>query len=331
MSSKTENLELFKYDPVADKDQTFNIELALNQNWDKVDKEIAQREGLLRSSAVKEGVSDTDAIAIVDDADSSKTKRVLWSTIKSALSKIYVPLTRKINRKSLSSDVTLTGADIQVSGTDNTKIDAALSNKANVYLNLAAIGLSGQVTISQVCAAMQDGRFFAAWNDTSFENCISDAPDTYTLITIYRAAAPYVICRAVRISDGKEHVGTWNPDREPNWTGWVPQTTDTPPQEYDLPLTEGITALQPCSYYKNQFSEVTIGGCTSGPVSDGATIATLPVGFRPCHTVERPATFQADDGSRFAGTVFISDSGGISIHTPSPAKFSIFSASFTSN
>ena len=130
MSSNTENLELFKYDPVADKDQTFNIELALNQNWDKVDKEIAQREGLLRSSAVKEGVSDTDAIAIVDDADSSKTKRVLWSTIKSALSKIYVPLTRKINSKSLSSDVTLTGADIQVSETDNTKIDAALSNKA---------------------------------------------------------------------------------------------------------------------------------------------------------------------------------------------------------
>ena len=134
MSSKTENLELFKYDPVADKDQTFNIELALNQNWDKVDKEIAQREGLLRSSAVKEGVSDTDAIAIVDDADSSKTKRVLWSTIKSALSKIYVPLTRKINSKSLSSDVTLTGADIQVSGTDNTKIDAALSNKAKAYM-----------------------------------------------------------------------------------------------------------------------------------------------------------------------------------------------------
>ena len=69
-------------------------------------------------------------MAIVDSADSSKTKRVLWSTIKSALSKIYVPLTRKINSKSLSSDVTLTGADIQVSRTDNTKIDAALSNKA---------------------------------------------------------------------------------------------------------------------------------------------------------------------------------------------------------
>lgn len=131
MSSKTENLELFKYDPVADKDQTFNIELALNQNWDKVDKEIAQREGLLRSSAVKEGVSDTDAIAIVDDADSSKTKRVLWSTIKSTLSNLFVPSTRKINNKDLSSDVTLTGADINVSGSDETKIDAALSNKAD--------------------------------------------------------------------------------------------------------------------------------------------------------------------------------------------------------
>ena len=131
MSSETENLGLFKYDPVADKDQTFNIDLALNQNWDTVDKEMAQREVLLKSSASKEAIADTDAVAVVDSTDSSKTKRVLWSTIKSALSKIYVPLTRKINSKSLSSDVTLTGADIQVSGTDNTKIDAALSNKAD--------------------------------------------------------------------------------------------------------------------------------------------------------------------------------------------------------
>ena len=158
MSSETENLGLFKYDPVADKDQTFNIDLALNQNWDAVDEAVGQREGLLKSSASKDTIADTDAVAVVDSADSSKTKRVLWSTIKSALSKIYVPLTRKINSKSLSSDVTLTGADIQVSGTDNTKIDSALSNKANetdhkikTYTSYAELGLSGDaITLEQV-------------------------------------------------------------------------------------------------------------------------------------------------------------------------------------
>ena len=43
MSTKTKNLELFKYDPAADGASTFNIEQALNGNWDKVDKEVAAR------------------------------------------------------------------------------------------------------------------------------------------------------------------------------------------------------------------------------------------------------------------------------------------------
>lgn len=42
-----------------------------------------------------------------------------------------VPASRKINNKNLSSDVTLTGADINVSGTDSTSISTALSNKAD--------------------------------------------------------------------------------------------------------------------------------------------------------------------------------------------------------
>lgn len=43
MSTKTKNLELFKYDPAADGASTFNIEQALNGNWDKVDNEVAAR------------------------------------------------------------------------------------------------------------------------------------------------------------------------------------------------------------------------------------------------------------------------------------------------
>lgn len=101
----------------------------------------------------------------------------------------------------------------------------------------------------------------------------------------------------------------------------------TPPQEFDLPLADGITALQPCTYYKNQFSEVTIGGCTSGSVSDGATIATLPTGFRPDHPVERPATFTSN-GNRYAGTVIITANGVVSIHTPAEATNVVFAASF---
>ena len=112
-----------------------------------------------------------------------------------------------------------------------------------------------------------------------------------------------------------------------NWEDWVKIALATPPQEFDLPLAEGVTALQPCTYWKNQFSEVTLGGCTSGSVSDGATIATLPEGFRPDHPIERPATFTAS-GNRYAGSVFIDANGIVSIHTPAEATNVVFAASF---
>ncbi len=37
MSTQTTNLKLFKYDPLTDGSQTFNVDTALNDNWDKVD------------------------------------------------------------------------------------------------------------------------------------------------------------------------------------------------------------------------------------------------------------------------------------------------------
>lgn len=38
MSSYTGNLNLFKVDPLADGNSTFNIETMMNDNWDKIDK-----------------------------------------------------------------------------------------------------------------------------------------------------------------------------------------------------------------------------------------------------------------------------------------------------
>lgn len=40
MSTTTENLGLFKYDPSTDGAQTFNIKKALNDNWDKIDEKV---------------------------------------------------------------------------------------------------------------------------------------------------------------------------------------------------------------------------------------------------------------------------------------------------
>lgn len=40
MSRETKNLKLFKYDPTQDGECTFNIDDALNKNWDKIDEEV---------------------------------------------------------------------------------------------------------------------------------------------------------------------------------------------------------------------------------------------------------------------------------------------------
>lgn len=97
-----------------------------NGNMDKIDETIASIDAA--KADAKSTLADGDAVSIVDSADSSKTKRVLWSTFKSALGQLFVPLTRKINNKALSSDLNLTGEDIPTSSTDETSISSQLSN-----------------------------------------------------------------------------------------------------------------------------------------------------------------------------------------------------------
>ena len=56
----------------------------------------------------------------------------------------------------------------------------------------------------------------------------------------------------------------------------------TPPQEYDLPLAEGLTGT--AKYSKDQFGLVSIvvsASAQSGTVTSGQVVGTLPAGFRP--------------------------------------------------
>lgn len=95
MSLKTKLLELFKYEPDKDGAQTFNIKSALNDNWDKIEA---------------------------------------WAqSVKTALTKL-VPTSRKVNGKTLSADVTLTGENIAVSTTDSTPISGAVKYRTNPNL-----------------------------------------------------------------------------------------------------------------------------------------------------------------------------------------------------
>lgn len=78
--------------------------------------------------------ADGDGVMIADSADGGKAKRLLWSNVKAALGKLFVPLARKINGKTLSADVTLTGENIAVSTTDSTPISGAVKYRTNPNL-----------------------------------------------------------------------------------------------------------------------------------------------------------------------------------------------------
>ena len=55
MSTTTENLNLFKYDPTQDAKKTFNIQLGLNDNWDKIDNIIPTKADITLNNLDDEG------------------------------------------------------------------------------------------------------------------------------------------------------------------------------------------------------------------------------------------------------------------------------------
>ena len=130
MASYTNHLKLLKKDPVADGADTFNIDTMLNDNWDKVDEAVGKKANLgpdgkipaeqlpemdyeapLKDAALKDDPADEDSFPLIDSEAGSITTRVLWSRVKELLGGLFVPLTRKINNKALSADISLTASD----------------------------------------------------------------------------------------------------------------------------------------------------------------------------------------------------------------------------
>ena len=132
---------------------------------------VATKEGLIKDADAKNSIADADAVAVVDSADSSKTKRVLWSTIKSALGQIFVPLTRKINNKALSADITLTGDDIKTSATDETTVSSSLSNLESV---LTTPPQEFDLLLAEGYVAGASGAFYSKTQDGIVTITISD-------------------------------------------------------------------------------------------------------------------------------------------------------------
>lgn len=224
-----------------------------------IETAVATKEGLIKDASEKDSLADGDCIAVVDSADGDKTKRVLWSTVKAALAKLFVPLTRKINGKVLSSDVTLTGEDIKVSGSDETSISTSLSNK----LSLSGGTMSGAISFGN--------------------NRLVSGGETPTQIEMVAGKASI---RLIPENAVGNDISQCVMIRDTGSGSLYPIATATPPQEYDLPLAEGATSVgagYKNAYSKDQFGVVRVWFSirfeTLPDVNE--TVFSLPEGFRP--------------------------------------------------
>ena len=102
-----------------------------------------------------------------------------------------------------------------------------------------------------------------------------------------------------------------------SWNEWRRLATATPPQEYDLPLADGIVARDSgCKYSKTQNNICTMSiSCEKS--TDGLlpemTIATLPEGYRPAHYTESTAYAATSDYSAYPAAIRIWENGEIKI------------------
>ena len=301
MASKTTNYGLNKHSP-----QDFYNVGARNENWDKIDEALAATDPT--KIIAKAEPADGDGVMIADSADGGKAKRLLWSNVKAALGKLFVPLARKVNGKALAKDVTLTGDDIAMGADDAESLRAAMA-KRNVDYGLISPENLQKWALKQSVS----GTFLLTPSTTGgvpktrywFGQLICITKDVYNdyALNIW-TDQEYYSC----VTSG----GKWsNP--------WIELAQSTAPEVHELPLSNGWQTYGEglCWYACNQFEEVTIGMLvrgTSALTSDGTQFATMPEGFRPRVAVVAPANATANDYSHSACHVTINPDGGVYLH-----------------
>lgn len=251
MSIITDFLNLFKYDPETDGDNTFNIKQCLNDNWDKIDA---------------------------------------WASgIKTTITGL-VPGTRKVNGKELSADVTLTGEDIKTSASDETTISSQLSNRLRLPIAIPAnADLNNYIT---------PGMYYCDVDATveSVQNC----PTTHAFSLFVEIGAASEVVQTLKTwHDGNGYKTTvYVRSKYPEWgAGWQKLATATTPQEFDLPLAEGVSAVS-SAYWKDQFGVVTGHFnvlASSSQTGSSPVIATLPEGFRPSRQANATAVVSSGE------------------------------------
>ena len=247
--------------------------------------------------------SDGDGVMIADSADGGKAKRLLWSSVKAALGKLFVPLARKINGKALSADVTLTGDDIAMGADDAESLRAAMAKRAVGSAVLSDNADLDTVTVSGMyrLAAME-----LPWQTFSQMLVVHGGADTISQVIF-------------AFSGGGVYVRNGNPTQVGGpgvWSNWKQLAVCAAPEVHDLPLN--IAGSDNSSHYTiDQFGRVfvQIRSNLNTQWSGQKIIGTMPEGFRPkYYDAVVPLLIQNDPISFQIGQIFIQPGGNIYVH-----------------
>lgn len=308
MSTTTDVLSLFKYDPVADADSTFNITQGLNNNWDKIDTAI------LLAIAAAGAYNPEESYAVGD-----------YCTYKGKLRKCSTAIPTGETWTETHWTTTTVAEELA-------ELSSQLSNRLRHYTSFEALGLTeATATVASIVAAMSDSSMLAAACATDGKNA-GWLPESYGFLRIHKVNNYYAMAEYQVVWPNAElWRGCYNAgDDGLKWSGWQPIATATPPQEFDLPLASGFSNFDniTSAYWKNQFGEMTVilHAKKEQPISDVEIAAYLPAGFRP----SAPQRFLCLGPTlRKPGFLYVTPDGSIIISFGGGASCTDVLASFT--
>ena len=246
----------------------------------------------------KAAPADGDGVMIADSADGGKAKRLLWSNVKAALGKLFVPLARKVNGKTLTEDVTLTAADIKMPDSEE-DVGAAMAKRAVGSAVLPDNADLDTVTVSGMyrLAAME-----LPWQAFSQMLVVHGGADTISQVIF-------------AFSGGGVYVRNGNPTQVGGpgvWSNWKQLAVCAAPEVHGLPLNIAGD-INTSHYSRDQFGRVfvSIRVRSNTHWSEMKTIGTMPEGFRPDWEIVVPALVQSYGNLFRAEQLFITSTGAI--------------------
>lgn len=314
MAQKTPNYNLNKpgYEDFGDVDM-------LNENFEKIDKVLAASDPT--KVTTKAEPADGDGVMIADSADGGKAKRLLWSNVKAALGKLFVPLARKINGKALTKDVTLTGDDIAMGADDAESLRAAMAKRLWRYTQMW--NEDDAPATADAVNQLEPGCYGFVLHKRKdwFPNELKDRLARYELIVHNTAERIQNGTLKLRCIDGTyqlmEYIGEILLETKGTTIRWRRVATCNPPEVHELPLVNGATAEKSCVYYKTQ-ENLVIGKLSlqaSAAAYQEIPVAVLPEGFRPpqdfpfivASCARKGVTWEGAGWGRIApdGTIFV--------------------------